>query len=555
MIRSRVVRSTRTPWRNLACDDRRSNEDGFTLIELIIVTMVMPIIIGAITLALISIFSIQSSTSNRITGSADAQDVSSNFESDVQGASQIIAPKPQGAPSGQKPATCGSGTEVMSLLSGLPVGPANALVYPTEISYVEVLQPGTTSSYTLVRNVCSNGSSYTTTPVSSSTVSYNVTGGQQAAVTCSADLSGAQPSWTGSTTLNVTALPASVSANDQIVVGSGSLAQTYTAAAQVAGETTLAVTSASGGNAFVSGSQVIDSTSWANSNCGAATAWITATDVTGVTLAVTEPSTGAGKGANPYNYSLAAVPRASAPPNPLTTVSTPTATKCQFATAGTGTYASSLCFVDFSPFNPALAYGATEATSPGCQEMAATIPGTSFTMQFCLQIWGAPVQAASFPTWQNAFLGNNGFYTGVSGNPALYQTGSGTTTVSITNVQVTDGNGNAATGWELVTGDAETTDAGESITWTSNAPFTLIPNTSTSQVGNACSDTTSPLGLTPPSILTGGSALTVECESSTSVSTPRTGTVMLGAPTPTTLNDVLVGGGLEGIFIGLLLSS
>jgi prepilin-type N-terminal cleavage/methylation domain-containing protein len=554
MIRRLTRGHARTPWRGLARDAGRGKEDGFTLIELIIVSLVLPIIIGAITLALISIFSIQGSTSNRLTGSADAQDVSSNFESDVQGAAELIAPLPQGAPHGQSPATCGSGTEVLSLLSGYPVGSANALVYPTEISYVEVLQPGTTSTYTLVRNVCTNGSSYTTTPTSSTTVSYNVTAGQQAAVTCSADISGGQPSWTGSTTLNVTALPAAVSANDQIVVGSGSSAETYTAAAQVAGETTLAVTSASGGSAFVSGSQVTDS-SWASTNCGAATAWITATDITGVTLAVTEPSTGAGSGANPYNYSLAAVPRASAPPNPLTTVSTPTATKCQFATAGTGTYASSLCFVDFSPFNPALAYGATEATSPGCQEMAATIPGTSFTMQFCLQIWGAAVQAASFPTWQNAFLGNNGFYTGVAGNPALYQTASGTTTVSITNVQVTDANGNAATGWELVTGDAETTDAGESITWTSNAPFTLIPNTPTSQIGNACSDPTSPLGLTPASILTGGSALTVECESTTSVSAPRTGTVMLGAPTPTTLNDVLYGTGLEGIFIGLLLSS
>ena len=80
--------------------------------------------------------------------------------------------------------------------------------------------------------------------------------------------------------------------------------------------------------------------------------------------------------------------------------------------------------------------------------------------------------AASIPTYTDppnseAFLGNNGFYTGIPGNPALYQNQEGTTsTVTITNIQVLGSGGVPATNWNLVTGDAESTDAGESITWT-----------------------------------------------------------------------------------------
>jgi hypothetical protein len=254
---------------------------------------------------------------------------------------------------------------------------------------------------------------------------------------------------------------------------------------------------------------------------------------------------------------LVGTPRADAPPNPLTTVSVPTATSCGFASAGTGTYAASLCFVDFSAYvtNESQAYSQTQATSPGCLEMAATIEQT-YKLSFCLSVWGAAVTAASFPTYAEAFLGNNGFYTRVPNNPALYQTASGTTTVSITGVQLTNANGSAATGWELVTGDAETTDAGESITWTSDQPFSLLPNSSTSLIGDACSNPVSPSGLTPQTLLTSGTSNSVTCASSTSdTSSARTGTVMIGAPAPTQLTDTLYGTGLEGIFIGLLLPS
>ena len=57
----------------------------------------------------------------------------------------------------------------------------------------------------------------------------------------------------------------------------------------------------------------------------------------------------------------------------------------------------------------------------------------------------------------------------------------------------------------LVTGDAESTDAGESMTWTSDKPLSLIPNSPTSAIGNACAAPVSPDGLT------GVGKTTVEC--------------------------------------------
>jgi hypothetical protein len=51
--------------------------------------------------------------------------------------------------------------------------------------------------------------------------------------------------------------------------------------------------------------------------------------------------------------------------------------------------------------------------------------------------------------------------------------------------------------------------------------------------------------------LTGIGTQSAEC--SATVSSDKTGTVMLDALTPQSLNVVLVGGGLQAVFVGLLL--
>jgi prepilin-type N-terminal cleavage/methylation domain-containing protein len=545
----RVTRTTSTPWRSLANGSGELNESGFTLIELIIVSLILPIIIGAITLALVSIFSLQGSVSGRLTGSGDAQVVSANYEKDVQSAALITtATSPSTAPSPCETSAEAGDTQVL----GLQWGSGQTTSVQTEVSYLIV--PSGSSTNTLVRNACALPS---TTPNRSTVVSQNVHTPLTASVTCAATLTTALTSGTSPTSLSVSSLPDAVGVGDQITVSAGGAAGpsfvfSPSAAAATGAHSLTGTTPASLTSNFAVGSQVVDS-SWGAStnNCGANAAWITTGNVTGVTLPITEPGASGTTGSN-YSYSVTALPGASSPANGLTPLVTPNSS-CGFATAGTGTYASSLCFVDFTPYSgtPVACPGAT-----GYQVISAPIATTPYTLTFCLQVTGTAVAPHIIPTYfspptSEAFLGNNGFYTGIPGNPALYQTGAGTTTAKIIDIQVLDSNGNPATGWELVTGDAESTDAGEWMTWSTapegaSAPvLNLLPNSSTSQIGNACADPTSPDGLT------GIGTTTVECAAS--VSSDKTGTVMVEAAAPTAMTVTMLGTGLEAMFLGLLL--
>jgi hypothetical protein len=287
--------------------------------------------------------------------------------------------------------------------------------------------------------------------------------------------------------------------------------------------------------------QAVPTISPSSVNTAAAAGWTATGAVTGVTFAITEP------GSN-YAYTLVALPGSSASSNLQTAISPPT-TNCGFATPGTGTYASTLCFVDFTPFN------ATQAAYPACQQMSAAVTNTPYTIKFCISILDSPVTPSPFPTYfapptSEAFLGNNGFYTGVAGKPAIYQTvQGGLTLVMFNNIQVLDANGNAATGWQLVTGDAESTDTGESLTFLSSQPLNLLPNSPTSTIGNACA---APTVQNPSAInLTGVGTTIVVCGAT--VSSDKTGTVMLESAAPTSMDVQLQGGGLQGTFLGMLL--
>jgi prepilin-type N-terminal cleavage/methylation domain-containing protein len=559
-----VPRVVPTPWRRCPGEAGTRNEAGFTLIELIIVTLIIPIIIGAITLALISVFSLQAGTSSRISDSADAQVVSSNFETDVQNASLITSASSGLSPQCVPASPVAGATQVLGLQSSANGG--------TVISYEDVANGN--GGHSLMRYVCQGGA------VSSSAISNNVPSLQTVSITCDSTLASAQTSGSAYTSLNVTPLPAAVAIGDQIQVSSGGTTETYVSG-QVftpggsSSGVSLAVGSQSPASSpgFAIDAQVVD-TAWATNNCGANSSWISTASVTGVTFKT------AGAGKAPYPYTLVAVPRPSSTPSQPTTVTGPNSS-CVFAT-GSGTYTSSLCFVDFSSWNSYT--GTSSASCPGAGlAMSAGVTNTSYTLTFCLNVQsvvtstGAPVTgpigtnagyngvaAVSFPTYPEAFLGINNFYkVSNTQHPALYQQNSSvgkTTTVSITNIEVSDTNdGTPATGWELVTGDAETTDASESITWATsdpNTPLNLLPNTPTSPIGDACSNPVSPSGLTGVSVVTYVGSQTVECQSSTSdTSQPRSGTVMLESPAPTQLTVTMVGTGLEAMFLGVLLPS
>ena len=313
----------------------------------------------------------------------------------------------------------------------------------------------------------------------------------------------------------------------------------------------------------VTNSQAVATVLPTSLDAAAAAGWISTQNVTGVSFGLDTTQTG-------YHYTVVATPASSGPPN---LAGSPTfqntTTTCGFATPGTGTYASTLCFVNFAPLiatingqtNPLYTLASTTGVS-----VSVSVPG-GYTMTFVISVTGSAWNPHSFPTWTNSFLGNcidlstgleascapNGtgtpFYTGVPGMPAVYQTANGgTNTVTLSNIKVYNPQGLPATGWQAVVADAETTDPSEYITFTSDQPLTVIPNdpaNPSQPYGNDCNY---------GAPLTWSGQTTATCAGPSSGSSyPKTGTVMLGANAPTTMIMTMHGAGLEGVAFGLML--
>jgi len=482
----------------------------------------MPLVIGALAVGILSVFSLQSSVTNRLTDSGDAQVVSLHVQNDVQSAVDITT---NSAPPTSPPPCVPTGSSQVQLMA-MQLGNGNEITYGTA-------QSSTDKGYDLWRNVCSSGS---TTPNDSDIVAHD--------------------------------LPSSVVTTSPVTI---TCTSSFAAAACLAGP----------GNtqAYQNG-------------------WVSTLGVTGVTFKVTAPESN-------YTYQVTAVPVATANSSQLAQVSNPS-TGCGFATANTGTYYGTLCFVNFAPWNPNPITGQQQpAQGVTCQSgafpMSANISNTPFTLDFCLSVsshfnsnctgdgWPAncngqaitgptsagtacgvsarsgynDISAVPLPTYtcpgnngtgSEAFLGNNGFYTGVAGDPALYTVDEGSTSViTITSIELLSSNGVPATNWQLVTGDAESTDQSEYITWQSNQSLSLLPNSANSPVGNACGSSGQ---YAPPNYdnvngLVGVGTTTVECENSPSEN--HTGTAMLNAMTPTSLTVTLFGTGLQAMFLGVIL--
>jgi prepilin-type N-terminal cleavage/methylation domain-containing protein len=476
---SHYIRQTRPHLKNVTSNKSlRNDESGFTLVELLIVVTILPLIVGALSVGLIAVFSLQSGVTSRLSHTADAQAVSADFENDIQGAQQVTE---------QSTPTCGAtsgATQLLGLESNEDMNSQltdpNAGQYLTTISYLSVPESGGT--YSLIRAYCT-GPSNSLTLVNEQTLAYDVSGSQASPmITC--------------------------------VTG-------YTG------------------------------------TCGAITGWLNAQNVSSITFNVDDP-------ANNYPYQLVGSPVAStSTPNNGSPINSKSTTSCQLATAGSGNLAPNLCFVDFSPVTGAALLA---AQSGGCLEMSVALPNDD-TMYFCLGLSGGKVLPWYLPTYPEAFLGNSiggaPFYTGVGGDPALYQRVEGTTSiVTFSQISVVNSVGVPATGWEAVSTDAESTDSGESINWTSDATLNVIANGESGQIqpmGNACLDDGSlPNGA---SGLTGNLTTSVTCSGTVVVNgttynitgNQKTGTAMVWASAPKTMTVTMVGTGLEAITFGMLL--
>ncbi|HZU78665.1 MAG TPA: hypothetical protein VE991_02010, partial [Acidimicrobiales bacterium] len=105
-------------------------ETGFTLIEVILVVILAPMIVGAIALASITVMrgvstTNPNSTANNVADSTDAQLISAYFTRDVQSAALITT-----SSSASNPAVCGSGG-AMLVSFAWPATPTSEVTYWT----------------------------------------------------------------------------------------------------------------------------------------------------------------------------------------------------------------------------------------------------------------------------------------------------------------------------------------------------------------------------------------------------------------------------------------
>jgi prepilin-type N-terminal cleavage/methylation domain-containing protein len=139
---------------------KSQRDDGFTLVELLITLTILPLVIGALSLGIIAVFSLNGSTSNRFADTSDSQVVASTYQNDVQSAGYISTD------SNSSP-QCGAGTG-LQLLALESVPNQKTGDFQTVISYVAV---STGTTYSLDRLYCTDGS---TTPASSTTLAFNL---------------------------------------------------------------------------------------------------------------------------------------------------------------------------------------------------------------------------------------------------------------------------------------------------------------------------------------------------------------------------------------------
>ncbi|MGC8472603.1 MAG: prepilin-type N-terminal cleavage/methylation domain-containing protein, partial [Acidimicrobiales bacterium] len=119
---------------------RDAGDDGFTLIELVVVLVILPLIMGALAVALLVTFQEQVGVSTRISTSADAQVTSAYFVRDVESAMYVTtattpAPGSVAWPSTAGPTgACGSGTALIVSLAW-PTGQQPIDKTATVVSY------------------------------------------------------------------------------------------------------------------------------------------------------------------------------------------------------------------------------------------------------------------------------------------------------------------------------------------------------------------------------------------------------------------------------------
>ncbi|MDE1953281.1 MAG: DUF11 domain-containing protein [Betaproteobacteria bacterium] len=143
-----------------------------------------------------------------------------------------------------------------------------------------------------------------------------------------------------------------------------------------------------------------------------------------------------------------------------------------YATAGTGTFAQSLWWLDFTGYDNTAAGGAAG------QAFTFTLPNGAGTLTTSVQRsqtgTGTTMAAVAEPAWTGGGAFGHGAYNGITGLPIFYwlgQTGNGT--ITLANMVMRDAAGNARS-FAFYAADGENTNAPESIVYASTANWSLI---------------------------------------------------------------------------------
>jgi hypothetical protein len=212
-----------------------------------------------------------------------------------------------------------------------------------------------------------------------------------------------------------------------------------------------------------------------------------------------------------------------------------------------GDLASTICWIDMTGFDQAT------AMTPAGQPMTIELT-PDYTMSFTFKVDpGANgyrvLQATAFPTYSKAPIGNT-TYTGTPGKPALYQqvnAGTGASgdlgTLTIEDLVVTGPSGAPLNGYGIVMADAETTNRGEGLTFTSDEPIQELTRATMPDAQPACGGEYSGLGTT-----------TVTCKGDTAGGLPVDEIVLYAvAPSTATIGFLdRTANAVQGVAFGVL---
>jgi len=212
------------------------------------------------------------------------------------------------------------------------------------------------------------------------------------------------------------------------------------------------------------------------------------------------------------------------------------AASCSIATSQGSTGPTSwqtYCWIDFSTYND------TTARSGSGQNMSLTLQDGT-VVSFNLKVTsGSALDTLAAPSWSGAAIGNTAFL-GIAGQPVIYQTAAGTSTVTMSNIVLTPPPGaTGGTQYMIVAADGESTNDAETLKFVTNGGSWSMLD----QVGPISGSTY------PTQSGTGTNTFT---------ETGVTGTVgayIVGSATPTTVTTTLVGGGLEGAMFAVRYAS